>query len=732
MTTFTNSFKIDVPTLSALQYNIDPQPPQDSPWQDLDRLEDAANSETGGSATRYSEHGQWCIIVFGPHDARERFNTNDGYTLTKRQSLSVDQTDTLYHEAISSVLRDSLESYLTEYEDYWERANSQEFYRSSPDGTAAGYDAYQGYETKIQYNDGFYLTVDPTVKYISKHSVGDYLRKVGDRAAVEKRVINRYCTLMSNDRPSVKLVSLAEDATVSDRTIDNSGTKQSVIEYVENDYKYPDEIVERIHDDEPIARIKFPWSDNPVDSAPSILHPLPEGIEDEMSEYSIKDTEQRWKETTQLLNQIDYLQLLDSQCGVSSTPRKDDYYSFNYPAIQFGEEKIVRLGNENEVEPRQTISPHNWRYIIRDYLDEYGAADGFLGALNIDVLYPEGRRDTAIEAHQLVSEYISTYTGTAVTDSPGGVAHDDYQKLDQWVRSNEERSDGVLVLLDSHSNDYLEIVSELNGLPAQGLQLSTLRGSTSNDEFDDSLFNTALGMAVKTGIRPFLLVDGLSVDVCLGLSVTGDEVNNAAAVLLSGDDGDLLYQTETNLATGSSTVTGKDVVSRVIRQSLSQAINKGRLDQPNSIAIHRNGDFGDGELDGIRDGIETLISDNNLPETVDWYAAEVSKNSPYRLYETDGDAVRTGATMRLDGSNALVTSYGEPHLHQGSPQPLYCTVKDSSGPFDMTDVASDIFDLSFLNWGSPMMKVKLPLSTYLPREMHDILATGTRLPYPPF
>jgi len=78
---------------------------------------------------------------------------------------------------------------------------------------------------------------------------------------------------MSDSRPSVELVSLAEDLTVSDKTMNFGGKEMSVIDYIKSDDKYSQEAFDAIDPDEPLARVRFPWSDDPVDTAPSLLHP---------------------------------------------------------------------------------------------------------------------------------------------------------------------------------------------------------------------------------------------------------------------------------------------------------------------------------------------------------------------------------------------------------------------------------------------------------------------------
>jgi len=120
---------------------------------------------------------------------------------------------------------------------------------------------------------------------------------------------------MSDSRPSVELVSLAEDLTVSDKTMNFGGKEMSVIDYIKSDDKYSQEAFDAIDPDEPLARVRFPWSDDPVDTAPSLLHPLPNGIEPKMTGYAARSADERWRDT----ERFDSLsELITFRCSMSN------------------------------------------------------------------------------------------------------------------------------------------------------------------------------------------------------------------------------------------------------------------------------------------------------------------------------------------------------------------------------------------------------------------------------
>ncbi|SDZ92608.1 Piwi domain-containing protein [Haloplanus vescus] len=732
MALFANSFEIEVPKLSAAKYSIDPQPSSSDPWKQLDNYERAIKSECSGSAQRINEDGKWYILSIGSHDSKPSVTTNDGTELTKIGDTTVGGESGKYQEAVIQSLRDSLGWFVTTQLDYWELGNSQRFYEWNPSDIVDGYDTYHGYSTSIEFNDGYYLTIDPTVKFISDLSVYDYLKKFGSKK-VENLLLDRNCTLMSNDRHTVELVSIADDLSVSDKTMTLDGEDTSVYEYIQNNDNYSDEQAERVDPSEPLARIQFYWSDEPVDSAPSLLHPHPEEIEPSMTGYASRSSRSRWGDTERFAQDINYIQVFNTKCPVSDSPRQDGSFSLNYPPLQFGGGNEMVPGQNNAIEPDQIIHERNWRYVLRDYLEEFGPVSKHRGAAQIDLLHPDGREDTALEMFDKLQSYANEYVGITIQDRPGTVSHQDYQELREWIRRHRSNSDGVIVLLDSHSEEYHDILAELDGLPAQAIQLKTYRESFGSDGFSNSLYNVVCGLATKIGTRPFLLSSPLEADLYLGMSVTGDEVNSAAAVLISGSNGDLIHQTTNNLATGSSTVTNFEVSRRIVRQLIAEAIDRGLIEDPQSLIIHRNGQFGDAEIDGIRDGISELQDSGHINGSFDWQAIEISESSGHRLYSDTGNRTcETGAAMRLDSQNVIVSTYGKPEIHQGSPSPLHCSVSVDNGDISVEGIASDVFKLSFLNWGSPMMKMKHPLTTQLPSQMHDILSSGIPLSYPPF
>jgi hypothetical protein len=189
---------------------------------------------------------------------------------------------------------------------------------------------------------------------------------------------------------------------------------------------------------------------------------------------------------------------------------------------------------------------------------------------------------------------------------------------------------------------------------------------------------------------------------------------------------------EEPLGQGSSTVSEGYPAKRIIQRSLKAA--SSAFDRPiESFDIHRNGDFGDAELETLSSELPALQDQEYVHTDVSWSAVEIIENHAYRLFsEGESRAPDTGAYAKLDNDHVLVTTFGKPQIHQGTPKPILCKRRDASHDQDITVIGEDVFKLSFLNWGSPMMKMKPPVTTKIPKELNEIFEKCSRVRYPPF
>lgn len=317
---------------------------------------------------------------------------------------------------------------------------------------------------------------------------------------------------------------------------------------------------------------------------------------------------------------------------------------------------------------------------------------------------------------------------------PGIQAYDDRRALRRWVTEYGDSTTAALAYLGEYTDDYYDIIEAFDGKPVQQLTHQTYRQARNAGEFSDSLFNIAVALAVKMDARPYLLTQELSADAIIGLSVTGDEQNTATGVLVAGDSGDVIWQTEERRGTGDKTVAPERIAERILDEALQRGRESPEIDPMESVLVHRSGTFGDDEEAAVRTMVEAFEDWSTTTDTLDWCVIEVQENDQYRIFDDDrtSHVCDTGAYARLDDETIAVATWAHPLIHQGTPNNLLCEIEASEGNFDIEAIGRDVFHLSFLNWGAPQMKIKHPITTFLPSEMHDILEKCPKLQYPPF
>jgi hypothetical protein len=722
-----NAFELAVPDIDADLYEVDPQP-SDNPYRVLGGLERSFEQQLDGKAQKWKQADEdWYIAVIGANERKTIESPNSGTSARYSTSHTLDPSAFWDRMVLQRAISDSVQWYMTTYQDFWYHEDADALFYSSPRGKVDEYDVYTGYSPRVEFHDTPQLVVRSVTKFISSESLADRINHQGIKEAKAKYGGENFRL----DRPeptNCTLHGISTEKTVSDKTLDFGDKTLSVLEFVQQEYG--DKWADKIDPDEPLVQIRFGNSD-PYDTAPSLLNASPEELNRRLTGEAALSARERQKAIQDFIRRIDFVQIEDEKVSVSGDGVKPaEQGDFDYPDLVFGNDEVLSAGTPNAVDPSQEVHPGNWRWIIQEYLEEYGFWVSQRKLSEIVLVYPGGEKTRAENLYQDVRERLSEIGGVQIRSDPHRVCYTDQVEFDEWVSEFGDSIDGVLGLIEGDGDEYYEIIDAFNGAPTQYVSTSTY--SKGRGASDDVIFNTACGLAVKLGAYPFSLADDLNSDVYLGLSVAGDQSTTATAVAIDGRDGRILYQTEEPLGQGNSTVSEGYPAKRIIQQSLKTA--SSAFDRPiKSFAIHRNGDFGDTELETLSTELPALQEQEYVHSDASWSAVEIIENHPYRLFSKRGSrAPDTGAYAKLDDNHVLVTTYGEPQIHQGTPQPLMCKKRAGSQDQAITDIGDDLFRLSFLNWGSPMMKMKPPVTTKIPKELNEIFDKSTRVRYPPF
>lgn len=734
MAVYTNSFSIDVPEFEATVYAIDPQPRGSDPWKPLGAYEGVLRGKVNGSVQRYFRNGEWYLLAIGADTRVDEVRTDDGTALSLYARHTPDFSKRHDQKPVVQALRDGVTNYLIWVRDFWRFGRTSRYYESEYSRVIDGYRAYDGYDVRVAHQDGFYLTANPKTKFASDKTLYEWIQDIGAQQ-VEVKFEDRNFFFETEKRPTVRFVSVSRSETISDKTIPDDDGPISIIKYAEKN-DFPEHVIEQFDPSEPVVKVQYSWSDEPVSAAPSMLRATPEKLTGRMTGYSAKDADDRWTQTKAFVESIQYLKMGDVVAPVSDGPRTVGVGQFEYPQLSFGADGqgVLSTGADFASGGSRTVTPDSWDRAKTDYLSEYGPRKKPRGSPSVALFHQTDLEADARDAYDDVRDYLDRYMNIPLAADPGIQAYDDRRALRRWVTEYGDSTTAALAYLGEYTDDYYDIIEAFDGKPVQQLTHQTYRQAPDAGEFSDSLYNIAVALAVKMDARPYLLTHELSADAIIGLSVTGDEQNTATGVLVAGDSGNLIWQTEERRGTGNKTVAPERIAERILEEALQAGTESPEIDPMESVLVHRSGTFGDDEEAAVRTMVEAFQDGGGTTDTLDWCVVEVQENDQYRIFDDSrtSHVCDTGAYARLDDETVAVATWAHPLIHQGTPKNLLCEVEASEGNFDIEAIGRDVFHLSFLNWGAPQMKIKHPITTYLPSEMHDILEKCPKLQYPPF
>lgn len=155
---------------------------------------------------------------------------------------------------------------------------------------------------------------------------------------------------------------------------------------------------------------------------------------------------------------------------------------------------------------------------------------------------------------------------------------------------------------------------------------------------------------------------------------------------------------------------GEEADPSELRRILVNAIKRYK-NHIESLVVHRDGEFRENELKGIELVREELISNKAMSKDLQVVCVNIKKAVPFRLYQIENKRERgceVGSYLVLDDHNVILATTGAPLLKQGLARPI---LLELVSPFDQANIAEvmrDVYKLSFMHWGSIMIKMKLP------------------------
>jgi len=730
---FLNSFTVGLSDASAELYEIHPEPTAegDALFSLLNTHAERLRDEVGGRAHWYRLDDTWFIAVVGARDRRKTVESVNRQDLHRHEKIELDFSRDSDFSLIQRAIFDALEARIEQSDDHWfdNRRYKRRVYTENAEWSPHGFEVYPGVKLRLDAHDELTLTLDPTLGTHSSKTLADYIADDSwSRGRIEAELDDQF-VFERPDRATVTLVEILDES-VSEVEADDG---RSVRKFSRQEYG--DRYAERIDETEPAALISFGRGDL-YPAAPSLLRYAPtDKRPDEVSQLAAFEPEERWRRTQEFLDVVRSFEVGDVDVTVDTAPMQREVSRYGYPILWFGRDESVKMavGMENQTRPGQNITEEYWNPIKSGYLEKFGPRWTFGNLCETALVFPDEEREAAFEAYESIRDYAEENLGLRLSERPAPFAYDVENDVAE-LRAQREQFEITLGFLPEFDEErYYELIGTLDGYPLQVVTKAGIENQGGHD--GDVVENTAVGLAAKLGIVPFTVEGQLSMQAYLGFNADGGDRGTASAVMLSGETNEIIYQTENQNPTNRSSVTDRSQAKKIVRDAIRDVVDSddSDIDEFESLTIHRNGFFGNEEIEGIEETIERLRDTEYLADGFEWAGVEVTHRSPHRLYADEG-MPEMGAYAQLDDDTVVVVTSDTEQLPQGSPQTLRCHVKAVEGDIDAFQAGRDVFFLSELNWGSPSKGTKDPITVSLTREMNRRLGHSwvSDLRYPPF
>ncbi len=252
-------------------------------------------------------------------------------------------------------------------------------------------------------------------------------------------------------------------------------------------------------------------------------------------------------------------------------------------------------------------------------------------------------------------------------------------------------------------------------LPSKCFSTLKLQSQARRNRLHSYADGNALGMLVENGTRPWGLADGLVHEVHFGFDVAryrkaglmgASVITDVAACDISFGYDEIDKREE---------IPTKIIGAFVLERLEDFFTANGRA--PHRILFQRDGRLLDKELKGLRRAVRRFAEAHPDQPAPPWVAISIEKSTsvPLRLFREapQGIARSFSGSYFLQNSRVgyLVTA-GGPSLRQGTPRPIRVEVVASSpgAQPEIVEILEDIFRLSQLNWNSPEIDIKLPIT----------------------
>jgi hypothetical protein len=377
----------------------------------------------------------------------------------------------------------------------------------------------------------------------------------------------------------------------------------------------------------------------------------------------------------------------------------------------------LRFGNGGLLDPAQMLNRNDWRTAKETSLKGFGwFRPAFIGS--ILAVFPKGCEQPFTEFYDDLRELAAQWD-EKLPAKYTSLETSDYLDILPNIESHQARFHVAIVIMRDRDEEIYRRIKGALRIPSQFALLRTIEGRRKHFDkrkethYHNVLENILSGILGKSGAIPWVMADPLTCDCFLGIDSGGAESRIWSYAYVFDSTGASIGSERGQAFQNESIEKGR--FKNSIIQSLSNYPKRsGSSKGPNRITIHRDGRFTRSEKEGLLEALEMLKSNGQLEHMPSVAVVDVKKGHTLRIFEKGQGGFKNpfiGSHFILDDRRAVVNTTGTPVLsEQGTAAPLLLEMETIFGKFDIQDIAKDLFYLSELNWGSPKMDTKMPIT----------------------
>jgi hypothetical protein len=708
-------------------YRIDGISKDDNRFKNLGKVRDDLSHRLKVSVVLYSPKEHDYAMAFEPTSSAEFSEMGYSVKLEKKADPLFN-----YPQQLREFHYEATRNILARY-GMWKYTYNR-YFEYFPEKVIDQYEVYRGICFRYDLIENqIYLTIDPTTRVTTRNTVWELISKLGKEEA-KKRLAYRYVLATQEKGKSIYQITRIDfDKSVNDKCIQIADKNYSIKEYFRRPGGKP-EIAGLISDDECVVFVRRGQGAKELSMAPSLLK-LVLKTEDFPRERTIKtdllsevylSAERRRILTQKFLTILNPLRLGASRStefdvkDVSEATKEAGVLTV--PKLVFGEKTSI------------TPDFSNYGAFMKNSLRRLGPAKKAAFSNNIVLLvYPstvaKGIMSRFYDDCKWISrEFFRTYL-------PDKAIFYSYPEVNvrKEYESFKNNVDGILAVIqyEGETERYLNF-KEWFDKPNQVLTYRVIdeRYQLPREQigkYHNLLLNVCAGLLGKMGGRPWILDSKLSADFYVGLDVGGEKKARVACYTFFDGHGNYIREEWRPQR-------AEEIDPSELKRTVVNAV-EGYQGPINSIVFHRDGEFTDREVQGVEFVRSDLIKNGTIAENAPVICVNVKKNVPYRLYEVQKEqqsGCKIGSYLILNKHSGIVATSGAPLLRQGTARPMLVELVSPFDKADIKTVLQDIYNLSYMHWGSILLKMKLPATlryadALTPFALRNIRITGVPL-----